>query len=65
MLKTSASASTGVTAWSVLISMIAFTIIYAILAAIALKLALAQIRNGAPEEAVTAPDAEPAPVFTY
>jgi len=63
VLQTSASVSTGVTGSSVIISMAAYTLVYAALAAIALRLALAHIRNGAPEEA--GPQAEQAPAFSY
>ena len=64
VLQTSASVSNGVTGSSVIISMVAYTLVYAVLAAIALKLALAHIRNGAPEEAAPS-QAERLPVFSY
>jgi cytochrome bd ubiquinol oxidase subunit I len=64
VLTTKASVSPGVTPSSVIISMTVFTLLYATLAAIAGKLAIAHIQSGAPEESGEPAD-QPLPVFTY
>jgi cytochrome bd ubiquinol oxidase subunit I len=65
VLRTSASVSNGVTASSVLISMIAFTLVYAVLAAIAGWLAIRHIKAGPEEISPDAPAASQLPVFSY
>ena len=65
VLKTSQSVSQGVTASSVIISMTAFTLVYAVLAAMAGWLVLRHVREGAPAETEAASSGEPAPVFSY
>ncbi|MHB1594103.1 MAG: cytochrome ubiquinol oxidase subunit I [Streptosporangiaceae bacterium] len=65
VLTTPASVSNGVTSSSVIISMTAFTLVYAVLAVIAIRLAFAHIRNGAPEEVPAPSDSERPPVFSY
>jgi len=65
VLTTQQSVSPGVTPSSVIISMVVFTLLYGVLAAIAGKIACQHIRSGAPEEAA-APSGQPQlPVFTY
>jgi cytochrome bd ubiquinol oxidase subunit I len=68
VLRTAQSASQGVTASSVIISMIVFTLLYAALAAIAGWLMIHHVRDGAPQEPAESqpPGAdEPLPVFSY
>jgi len=65
VLKTSQSVSQGVTASSVIISMVAFTLVYAALAAIAGWLAVRHIKAGAPPEEPAPASGEPLPVFSY
>jgi cytochrome bd ubiquinol oxidase subunit I len=68
VLQTSQSVSPGVTASSVIISMTVFTLLYAVLAAIAGRLMIQHVRAGAPEESdkPQGPGAEePMPVFSY
>ncbi len=64
LIKTSQSVSQGVTASSVIISMTAFTLVYAVLAAMAGWLVLRHVREGAPAEVET-PAGEQLPVFSY
>jgi cytochrome d ubiquinol oxidase subunit I len=65
VLTTAQSVSPGVTASSVIISMIVFTLLYATLAAIAGWLMLRHIKGGAPAEAPAPGAAEPLPAFSY
>ena len=65
VLKTSQSVSQGVTASSVIISMTAFTLVYAVLAVMAGWLMLRQVREGPPAEAAAPSSGEPLPVFSY
>jgi cytochrome bd ubiquinol oxidase subunit I len=67
VLQTSQSVSAGVSASSVIISMTIFTVLYAVLAAIAGKLAFAHVKAGAPDEPEPgSAAAEPQlPVFSY
>jgi cytochrome bd ubiquinol oxidase subunit I len=65
VLKTPASVSNGVTASSVIISMVSFTLIYAVMAAIAGWLAVRHIKAG-PDESQTRPAADgQLPAFSY
>jgi cytochrome d ubiquinol oxidase subunit I len=64
VLQTAQSNSAGVTASSVIISMTVFTLLYGALAAIAGRLIITHIRDGAPPEAELAAD-KPVPAFTY
>jgi len=65
LLTTAKSVSPGVTASSVIISMTVFTLLYAVLAAIAGWLVVRHVQHGAPEEAKLPDTAEPLPVFQY
>jgi cytochrome bd ubiquinol oxidase subunit I len=69
VLKTQQSVSPGVTPSSVIISMTVFTLLYAALAAIAGKLAVAHVKAGVPEEpdsgAAPGGSGRSLPVFTY
>ena len=65
VLQTSKSVSQGVTASSVIISMTAFTLVYAVLAAMAGWLVIRHVKEGAPVEAESPAAGEPLPVFSY
>jgi cytochrome bd ubiquinol oxidase subunit I len=66
VLGTSASVSPGVSGWTVLTSMIVFTVLYAALAGIAGWLLIRHVKAGpAPVEAGGTGTSEPVPVFTY
>jgi cytochrome bd ubiquinol oxidase subunit I len=65
VLTTRQSVSPGVTPSSVIISMVAFTLLYGVLAAIAGRLAVRHIKAGAPEETQAPSDQPQLPVFTY
>jgi cytochrome bd ubiquinol oxidase subunit I len=65
VLTTAHSASPGVTASSVIISMTVFTLLYAALAVIAGWLMLRHVKGGAPAEAEAPGAPEPLPAFSY
>ena len=65
LLTTAKSASPGVTASSVIISMTIFTLLYAGLAAIAFWLVANHVKHGAPAEAAAPGAPEPLPAFQY
>jgi len=65
VLTTRQSVSAGVTPSSVITSMTVFTVLYATLAAIAGRLAVRQIKAGAPEESQTGRPDSQLPVFSY
>jgi cytochrome d ubiquinol oxidase subunit I len=65
VLQTSASVSNGVGAWSVIASMVSFTVVYAVLAAVAGWLAVRHIKAGPAETDEPLPPGERLPVFSY
>jgi len=65
LIKTSRSVSQGVTSSSVIISMTAFTLVYAVLAVMAGWLVLRHVREGAPAEVESPAAGEQLPVFSY
>jgi len=65
VLETPQSVSAGVSAGTVITSMIVFTLLYAGLAAVAGWLTIRQVRSGPPGESQALGAAEPEPVFSY